>query len=170
MWQLSFDAFLLLSGYLLLSALRFGIPNMVSDTYYQLQDCEGSLVIGGEKRRNYGFVFTIIMLVTAFLMTICLLDSGKGIQCLAFIGCAGLAFVGVAPNYLDKNESRIHKSGAIVAAVGCIGWCLTVDVFPTLIISLLYTLALLKTHIKHPWYWAEVAGFLDVFLTYWISY
>ena len=23
---------------------------------------------------------------------------------------------------------------------------------------------------NHPWYWAEAAGFLDVFLTYWVVY
>ena len=32
MWYLAFISFLLLGGYLLLMALRFGIPNMVSDT------------------------------------------------------------------------------------------------------------------------------------------
>ena len=41
MWLLSLISFLLLGGFLLLSATRFGIPDMVSDTYYQLQGTTG---------------------------------------------------------------------------------------------------------------------------------
>lgn len=167
MWTLSFYAFLLLGGYLLLSAMRFGIPGMVSDTYYQLQGCTGSEVIGDNKKGNYGIVFTIIMLAVAFLMMVCLLDSGKGIQYLAFLGCAGLAFVAVAPNYIDKDELPIHKGGAIVAAIGCVGWCMSVDLLPTVIIALIYILSLIKVNVRHPWYWLEIAGFVDVFVTYW---
>lgn len=178
MGLLSFYAFLFLGGYLLLSALRFGIPNMVSDTYYQLKNSSNS------KSWNIGWLFTLIMLVVAFLMMICLLDSGKGIQCLAFIGCVGLAFVGVAPNYLDKEKSKIHKGGAIIAAVGCVGWCLSVCWWVTLIVGTVYLLYLLYmdvarrangmlhisnvTHKFHPWYWLEIAGFVDVFSTYWV--
>lgn len=167
MWLISFIAFLLLGGYLLLAAMRFGIPDMVSDTYYQLQNCSGSEVIGDKHKRNYGAVFTGIMIIVAGLMMVCLLDSGKGVQCLAFLGCAGLCFVGIAPNYIDKDELPIHKGGAIVAAVGCVGWCMSVDLLPTLIIALTYILSLIKVNVKHPWYWLEIAGFLDTFITYW---
>lgn len=168
MWLLSVSAFLLLGGYLLLSALRFGIPDMVSDTYYQLKSYTDSTIIPFSKPCNLSWLFTVIMLSVSILMMICLLDSDKGIQCLAFIGCAGLAFVGVAPNYCDKDVYNVHKTGAIVAAIGCVGWCLSVDILPTLIIVLIYILSLLKINVKHPWYWLEIVGFLDTFLTYWI--
>lgn len=183
MWLLSFISFLLLGGFLLLCAMRFGIPDMVSDTYYQLQDTTGSEVIGGKARRNFGWVFSVVMVVVAFLMLVALLDSGRGVQCLAFIGCAGLAFVGCAPNYCDKDEYHVHKTAAIVAAVGCVGWCLSVCWWVTLAILTLYLFyvswayhlyeesAISKRHyLSKPWYWAEVAGFLDVFVTYWAVY
>lgn len=188
MWLLSMIAFLLLGGYLLLSAMRFGIPDMVSDTYYQLQGCTGSEVIGGKRKRNYGWVFSVLMVVCAGLMMVCLLDVQEGVQCLAFIGCAGLCFVGVAPNYCDKDTYPIHKGGAIVAAVGCVGWCLSINVPLTIIIAAITLLFLWWSNkfvtwehylakrdgvepsmSLHPWYWLEVAGFLDVFLTYWLS-
>ena len=54
MWYLAFISFLLLGGYLLLMALRFGIPNMVSDTYYQLQGCTGSEIAPFKQPRNMG--------------------------------------------------------------------------------------------------------------------
>ena len=169
MWYLAFIAFLLLGGYLLLVALRFGIPNMVSDTYYQLQGCTGSEIVPFREPRNMGWIFSLVMVTVAFLMLICLLDTGRGIQFLAFLGCTGLCFVGCAPNYYDRDACSVHKSAAIIAAAGSIGWCLSVSIVPTLVILvayLSYAYYSRGSKTRHPWYWAEVSGFADVFLTY----
>lgn len=169
MWYLAFISFLLLGGYLLLMALRFGIPNMVSDTYYQLQGCTGSEIAPFRKPRNMGWIFSLLMVMVAFLMLVCLLDTGRGIQLLAFLGCAGLCFVGCAPNYCDHDVYSVHKPAAIIAAVGSIGWCMSVSIIPTLIILTIYLFYAYRSRgskIRRPWYWAEVSGFADVFLTY----
>lgn len=162
-------AFVLLAVYLTVTARRYGLPGMVSDTYYQL----------GER---WGWVFTVVMVTVAWLMTVAMLDMGKGVQCLAFLGCGGLMFVGAAPNYLSQDEYPVHKGGAIVAAIGCVGWCLTVCWWPTVAIGSLYALYMVAKSLYksldnvwwisslgirwHPWYWAEVACFADVFATY----
>lgn len=171
MYVLSIISFLMLGGFLLLAAMRFGVPAMVSDVYYQLQNCAGSEVIGDKEKRNYGLVFTLVMFLSAILMLIPLLDSGKGIQCLAFLGCAGLMFVGAAPNYIDRNTLSIHKCGAIVAAIGCVGWCSSVNLAPTLLLAIAVLIIYFPPAAKPKavgCYWAEVAAFLDVYLTYWI--
>ena len=171
MYILSVISFLLLGGFLLLAAMRFGVPAMVSDVYYQLQNCTGSEVIGDKRKRNYGWEFTAVMVTCAILMMVCMLDSGKGIQCLAFLGCAGMMFVGFVPRYLDSAEHIIHKSAAITSAIGCVGWCASVN----LILTILLAIAVLIIYFppaKKPkavgYYWAEIAAFLDVYLTYWI--
>ena len=174
MWILSLISFLLLGGFLLLSAMRFGVPDMVSDTYYQLQGTAGSEVLGGKVKRNFGWVFSGVMCLVAGLMMVAILDMDKGIQCLAFIGCGGLAFVGCAPNYLG-DESKVHKIAAIVAAVGCVGWCLSVCWWLTEVVVILYALGMVidkafRDESRHPWYWLEVSAFINVFLTYWITY
>lgn len=169
MYVLSIISFLLLGGFLLLAAMRFGVPSMVSDVYYQLQNCAGSEVIGDKRKRNYGWVFTLVMFLSAILMLIPLLDSGKGIQFLAFLGCVGLMFVGFVPRYLDSTEHIIHKSAAITAAIGCVGWCASVSIIPTLVILtayLSYAYHSRRDKASHPWYWVEVCGFMDVFATY----
>ena len=168
---LSIISFLLLGGFLFLAAMRFGVPTMVSDVYYQLQDYTGSEVIDNKLKRNYGWVFTAIMVASSILMLIPMLDSGKGIQFLAFLGCAGLMFVGFVPRYLDSAEHIIHKSAAITAAIGCVGWCASVNLIPTILLAIA-VLIIYFPPAKKPksvgYYWAEVAAFLDVYLTYWI--
>ena len=168
---LSIISFLLLGGFLFLAAMRFGIPTMVSDVYYQLQDYTGSEVIDNKLKRNYGWVFTAIMVASSILMLIPMLDCGMGIQCLAFLGCAGLMFVGLVPRYLDSTEHIIHKSAAITSAIGCVGWCASVNLIPTILLAIA-VLIIYFPPAKKPkavgYYWAEIAAFLDVYLTYWI--
>ena len=168
---LSIISFLLLGGFLFLSAMRFGVPAMVSDVYYQLQDYTSSEVIDNKLKRNYGWVFTAIMVASSILMLIPMLDCGMGIQCLAFLGCAGLMFVGFVPRYLDSAEHIIHKSAAIISAIGCIGWCASVNLIPTILLAIA-VLIIYFIPAKKPkavgYYWAEIAAFLDVYLTYWI--
>ena len=168
---LSIISFLLLGGFLFLAAMRFGVPTMVSDVYYQLQDYTGSEVIDNKLNRNYGWVFTAIMVASSILMLIPMLDSGKGIQFLAFLGCAGFMFVGFVPRYLDSAEHIIHKSAAITAAIGCVGWCASVNLIPTILLAIA-VLIIYFPPAKKPkavgYYWAEIAAFLDVYLTYWI--
>ena len=168
---LSIISFLLLGGFLFLAAMRFGIPTMVSDVYYQLQDYTGSEVIDNKLKRNYGWVFTAIMVASSILMLIPMLDCGMGIQCLAFLGCAGLMFVGFVPHYLDSEEHIIHKSAAITSAIGCVGWCASVNLIPTILLAIAVLIIYFPPAKKSKivgYYLAEIAAFLDVYLTYWI--
>lgn len=168
-------AFVLLAGLLIMAGVRYGVPGMVSDTYYQL---------GGKGGR--GWAFSVVMVTVALSVMVALLDSEWGVDCLAFLGCGGLAFVGVAPNYADKDAYPIHKGGAIVAAVGCVGWCLSACWWVTLVVGAAYLVYLATAEARkdfqgvwwlraavgrpHPWYWAEVAAFADVFLTYGVCF
>lgn len=166
--MISIIAFAVLAAYFVIMAWKFGLPEMVSDTYYQLG-------------RRWGWLFTAVMVTVAWLMMVAILDTGKGAQCLAFLGCAGLMFVGVAPNYCDRDTYPVHKGGAMVAAIGCVGWAMSVNWWPTLLVASMYAAYVAvaeaykilnvwymsrgKTYF-HRLYWAEVAGFADVFLTY----
>ena len=161
MMILSVISFALLFGYLGIMAIRKGIPDMVSDTYYQLE--------------KHGWLFTAVLTACAVMMMVAILDSEKGTQA-AFLGTMGLVFVGFAPNYLDRDEYKVHKGAAIMSAVGCVAWCLSVNIIPTIVIGSLYAVYLVANDIAriaqserkhHPWYWAEVSCFADVFASYW---
>ena len=161
----------ILFGYLAYTAKVFGIPSMVSDTFYQLS--------------RYGWIFSVVLFLASLLMCAAILDTNEGIQPLAFLGCGSLAFVGCAPNYLERSEYKVHKTFAILAAVGCVGWCISANIIPTAVIALLYLLYSISLDINkyigncvhlsncsdigHPWYWAEVGCFADVYVTYYYT-
>lgn len=171
---ISVFAVLVLLLYLLLCYVSFGITDMVSDTYYKLETVS----------RGKGNMFSIVMFIVGVAMMVCLLDSGEGVQCLAFIGAAGLIIVSIAPNFKDIDTHTIHKAGAIISAIGTISWCLSVNVYPTITLFLMFCVYCIICNLNaffakvfhmnntkvepHYLYWAEAIAFANVFITYWI--
>lgn len=170
--MISIIAFAVLAAYLGIMAGRFGLPEMVSDTFYQLQGW----------RKDAGVVFSIVMMCSALAMLPVMLEA-SGAQPLAFLGCVGLMIVGAAPNFCDRDTYPVHKGGAMVAAIGCVGWAMSVNWWPTVLVASMYAAYVAvaeaykildkvwymsrgKTYF-HRLYWAEVAGFADVWLTLW---
>lgn len=151
---LSFIAALLFMAMLCVVINKYGVPDMVSTIYYLL----------GKR----GWVFQLVMIAFGAMMMVCLLDCGKGVQCLAFLSCAGLMFVGAAPRFLDESERKIHKTAATVSAVASVGWCLTVDWRIVVALSGWYGVYwVCRDDESRPWFMAEVTAIWMVLLTYW---
>lgn len=151
---LSLYAAVLLIALLFMVISKHGVPDMVSSIYYMMD--------------KHGWVFQVYIIMFAALMMVCLLDSGLGVQCLAFLSCAGLMFVGAAPRFLDESERKVHKTAAIVSAAASVGWCMTVDwrfVFTFLAWYGMYWIC--KDKNSKPWFMAEVMAVMLVLLTYW---
>lgn len=151
---LSLYAAVLLIALLFMVISKHGVPDMVSSIYYMMD--------------KHGWVFQVYIIMFAALMMVCLLDSGLGVQCLAFLSCAGLMFVGAAPRFLDESERKVHKTAAIVSAVASVGWCLTVDW--KIVVALLGWYAVFwacRSEDDHPWFMAEITAVWMVLLTYW---
>lgn len=148
-------SFILLVTYLVVSAIYFGVPSMVSDTFYQ--------------HGKNGWMFTVVMIAASILMFPCMADLNESVAYLAFLGCLNLCFVGCAPNYISENERTIHKSCAVLSAAFCLIWCISIDSFPTSILALI-TMILSIVYKSRCLYIIEVGCFADVFVTYWCSY
>lgn len=153
---LSIIAVLLFVALLCVVINKYGVPEMVSSIYYLL----------GKR----GWVFQLAMMLFGILMMVCLFDSGLGEQCLAFIACAGLMFVGSAPRFLDESERRLHKGAAVVSAVASVSWCLTVDIKLTMAAMGLYGVYwVCRDKDDKPWFVAEMTAILLVLCTYWCN-
>ena len=151
---LSFIAALLFVALLCIVINKYGVPEMVSSIYYMMG--------------KHGWVFQVVMMLFGMLMMVCLLDCGKGVQCLAFLACGGLMFVGAVPRFLDESERKVHKTGAIISAVASVGWCLTVNWRIVIAMSAWYGVYwICSGKDARPWLMAEVTAIWMVLLTYW---
>lgn len=150
---LSIIAALLFVVMLIVVIEEYGVPEMVSSIYYLLG--------------KSGWVFQIVMMSVGMLMLMCLLDCEKGVQCLAFLACGGLMFVGAAPRFMNEDRG-VHKAAAIVSAAASVGWCLTVNW--RIVVALLGWYVVYwacRSEDDHPWLMAEVTAIWMVLLTFW---
>ena len=153
---LSFVAELLFLTMLCVVINKYGVPDMVSSIYYLLG------------KRGWGF--QMVMMLFGAMMMVCLLDSGLGVQCLAFFACAGLMFVGAAPRFLEESDRRVHKTAAITSAMASVAWCLTVDWRMVLAFLAWYGVYWVgRDNDSKPWFTAEFTAIMLVLLTYWCN-
>ena len=151
---LSIIAALLFVVMLIVVIEEYGVPEMVSSIYYLLG--------------KSGWVFQVVMMAVGMLMLMCLLDCEKGVQCLAFLSCAGLMFVGAAPRFMNEDRG-VHKAAATICAMAGIGWCLSANFVMTIaaIVAYVIGIAYIKGLRKYALLVAEVAAIGWTFLTYW---
>ena len=125
--------------------LRHGIPTMISEMYY-----------GAERTTRY--VCPMLLVLLSFAM--CGASMDKGVDCIAFVMCAGLMFVGVAPAYLQEGARAVHKCGACVAGAAAVVWALTAWPW-AVVVGVAFTAAALAVDGKRKdrWlYWCEWGG------------
>ena len=151
---LSIIAALLFVVMLIVVIEEYGVPEMVSSIYYLLG--------------KSGWVFQVVMMSVGMLMLMCLLDCEKGVQCLAFLSCAGLMFVGAAPRFMNEDRG-VHKAAATICAMTGIGWCLSANFVMTIaaIVAYVIGIAYIKGLRKYALLVAEVAAIGWTFLAYW---
>ena len=151
---LSIIAALLFVVMLIVVIGKYGVPEMVSSIYYLLG--------------KSGWVFQVVMMSVGMLMLMCLLDCEKGVQCLAFLSCAGLMFVGAAPRFMNEDRG-VHKAAATICAMAGIGWCLSANFVMTIAAIVAYVIGIvyIKGLRKYALLVAEVAAIGWTFLTYW---
>lgn len=151
---LSIIALVLFTALLCTTIHKHGVPEMVSSIYYLLG--------------KSGWVFQVVMVSVGMLMMMCLLDCEKGVQCLAFLACGGLMFVGAAPRFMNEDRG-VHKAAATICAMAGIGWCLSANFVMTIAAVVAYVIGIagIKGLRKYALFIAEVAAIGWTFLTYW---
>lgn len=151
---LSIIAALLFMVMLFVVIKEYGVPEMVSSIYYLLG--------------KSGWVFQVVMMSVGMLMLMCLLDCEKGVQCLAFLACGGLMFVGAAPRFTNEDRG-VHKAAAVISAMAGIGWCLSANFGMTIAAIIVYTIHIMyiKELRKYALLIAELTAIGWTFLTYW---
>ena len=156
-------SFIIITSYVGVMVYRKGIPYSISDTYYSL-----------EHKVWFGFS----MITTALLLMPSILDrTPENLQFIAFLMCAGLCFVGAAPNFKSGLERPIQIVSTSISAVCSQIWLSLVITPYSLLVWLIwlsYEVIMLKKicngHFINsfiqtkPLFWAEVIAFLSVYI------
>lgn len=115
--------FIAIALYVFSCCMAKRVPTMLSEVYY-LAD------------KDWSFPALMVTLGASFLPL--MLEAG-GLECMAFLACVGIIFVGAAPAYLDEGERTIHKCGAITAAIASVAWACSINALPTVLFAVLAT-------------------------------
>lgn len=142
---------IIMLSYLGLVLIRFGIPKSISETYYLLG--------------KMGWLFQVTLFSVAFLVVPTLIDmSSEGTRFLAFLACAGLAFVGAAPLFKRKLDGKVHYISASICCIGLVLW----QVFNACwVVPLICFVAILPPMLfdgKRMW-WLEIATIVSAYVS-----
>ena len=148
---------IIFTAYVLLIILMFGIPTSLSNTFYLLEG----------KIRGAGMAFILMMYFVAFTLVMPIINSTPdALQIFAFLPIAGIAFVGAAPLFKDR-DSMMHRIAAFTAAGGSIFWVLLTHAYcwPYLLMAAIIfgSIMLLSKTVKCYIFWAEMVVFYSMY-------
>lgn len=142
---------IILFGYLAFVVAKFGIPQSISDTYYLLG--------------KQGWLFQLALAATAFCVVPSLIDaSSENTKFLAFLACAGLAFVSAAPLFKMELEGKVHFTSAYICCGSLVLWQIfnTSWIIPLACFALV-AIPMLKDK-KYMW-WMEIATIVSAYVS-----
>jgi hypothetical protein len=133
--------------YIIATTIIFNeIPKSISETYYMWQ------------RRGMGYIFTLFMFLCAFLLSVPWLScSDTYTECLAFLSCGAMMFVGAAAQFKERLTNVVHYTSAGVWAVSAIIWTIINDVCISILVGLIYGLVFWAVSRKSFTFWSEFA-------------
>lgn len=142
----------------------FGIPYSISDTYYKLE----------KRKKGLGGLFSAMCVSVGGLLLPALLEiTPESHQFAAFLACAGLLFVGAAPQFKLSLTGAIHYGSAAVCVVFSQIWIACTSAWWVLLpVWIGFVSYILYGMIRHsdffrgriyfveskPMFWAEVAA------------
>lgn len=148
MIYLCFMSLFLLTMYIMYAVRVCGVPWSLSDTYYQLK-----------KRNRSAWLFQAAMAVPAMLlMPVWIECSSENLQCLAFLACGGLMFVGTAPLFKEEFQSKVDYAGTVIAGLATILWVCLSGMWYLPAVAFPIAVVIMLRYRK--WlFWAEMAAF-----------
>ena len=140
-----------------------GIPYSISATFYALE---------------HKWLFCATMIITAgLLMPAILQKTLVSYQFTAFLACAGMIMTGIAPNFREGIERKIHTAGAILCLVFSQVWVGLTCPWMLLVwvLYLVYTAIGIKRNWNgyfigsflstKPMFWVEISSLLSTYVT-----
>lgn len=130
-----------------------GIPYSISETYYKIE-------------HKYWFGSTMVL--TACMLMPAILDvTPDSYQFTAFLACAGMIMTGIAPNFREGIDRKIHTTGAVLCLVFSQVWVgLTL---PWMLLLWAGYLAYTAIGVKRNWNGYFIGSFLSTRPMFWVE-
>lgn len=155
---------LCIAAYTAAVCIKFkGVPSSISATFYKLE---------------HKVWFGVTMWLTAGLLMPAILEvTPESYQFTAFLACTGMFLVGVAPNFREGLDRKVHKAGAVMCIAFSQVWVALTC--PWMLLVWLAYLAYTAWAMKKQWngkfkeslmatnplFWVEVSALLTTYLT-----
>ena len=148
-------SFVIFLAYLIATYAWFGIPYSISDTYYKLE----------ARKPGAGWLFSAMCVSVGGLLMPALLDmTADHYQFSVFLACAGLIFVGAAPQFKLSLTNVVHYGSAAVCCVFSQVWVILSGCWWVSLLS--FTICLLLANRDRKWmFWIEIAAIGATYLT-----
>lgn len=164
---LIFLSALCIAAYTAAVCVKFkGVPDSISATFYSLE---------------HKYWFGATMLLAAGLLMPAILEVTPGCyQFTAFLACIGMFMVGVAPNFREGIERKVHTAGAIMCILFSQVWVLLTCPWMMLVwvAYLIYTALMMMKNWKgnfisaflltKPMFWLEITALFVTYVTLFI--
>lgn len=138
---------LLLSVYITSFVLCHGLPESVSDSYYQIK---------------HKWMFSVIVAVCGALILGPWLNLEENVQCFAFLSVASLMFIAASPAFKEGLTRSVHIWASVVMFAGAILWeALCGGVWLPLVLGIILALSMRRNAV----FWLEIGLFSEVYST-----
>ena len=130
-----------------------GVPYSISETYYKIE-------------HKYWFGSTMVL--TACMLMPAILDvTPDSYQFTAFLACAGMIMTGVAPNFREGIDRKIHTVGAVICLLFSQVWVgLTC---PWMLLLWVWYLAYTAIGLWRNWNGYFIGSFLSTKPMFWVE-
>lgn len=148
---------------------KFGVLNSISHSYYKLKN----FYKDQPGKQFMPYMFTLFMYSLAIPAAVCafIVSEGHWYQFLGMFSGFPLAFVGAAPNYLEKTEGWVHYSATGISATASLAftWLIGYGYISLICIGIAVLISLGKKNGKwtliHPIWWFEKACIVSYCVT-----
>ena len=130
-----------------------GVPYSISETYYKI-----------EHKTWFG---TTMVLTACLLMPAILEVTPDSYQFTAFLACAGMIATGIAPNFREGIEKRVHTTGAVLCLLFSQVWVALIC--PWMLLVWVGYLAYTAIGIKRNWTGYFIGSFLSTKPMFWVE-
>lgn len=138
---------IMLTAYIATFLAFHGLPESVSDSYYQIKS---------------KWMFSVIVALCGALILVPWLTYNEEVQCLAFIAVASIMFIAASPAFKEGLTRNVHIGASVVMFASAILWeAFCGGIWIPLVVGIILALLMRKNAV----FWLEIGLFSEIYIS-----